>query len=359
MFIRLYRKMAKLRTYIISLLLLTGSLNTAISQTPVNDANWQLDTAKSDEFNSTTVNTSKWHVLDCPSGDCCNWGGGTALEKGNAIDSGGYLYLRSDGPGGAPIPCSRETYATGGITSDSFNYSYGYFEISAKMPGFIDSNGIAHADKFWPAFWMYYNPDCAIHNEIDIMDECCCIFSDDETTGSGWGVAGTGSDSCQPISAGFITYQSPVPLCSTFHKYAVEWNTNKMIFYRDDKPYFETYNDPTMVMNPQKLVIDLQISNSCNFNPATPFPQFMTVDYFRYYRLKLDCGASVTLLNNTDLANYIFSVKSDITMGNGTGSISLSNTDIKYFRAVNSITINGTFTAPLGSEFALLPSACN
>ena len=112
-------------------------------------------------------------------------------------------------------------------------------------------------------------------------------------------------------------------------------------------------------MNPQKLVIDLQISNSCNFNPATPFPQFMTVDYFRYYRLKLDCGTSVTLLNNTDLANYIFSVKSDITMGNGTGSISLSNTDIKYFRAVNSITINGTFTAPLGSEFALLPSACN
>src|SRR5580704_5214734 len=79
------------------------------AQTPANDLNWILDSIKSDEFNGAYINTSKWHVLDCPSGDCCNYGGGTAFEKGNASDSGGLLRLRVDGPGYAPIPCNRQT----------------------------------------------------------------------------------------------------------------------------------------------------------------------------------------------------------------------------------------------------------
>ena len=52
-------------------------------------------------------------------------------------------------------------------------------------------------------------------------------------------------------------------------------------------------------MNPQKLIMDLQISNSCDFYPGTPFPQFMTIEYFRYYKLKLDCGTVATVLSNT------------------------------------------------------------
>lgn len=335
------------------------SFHCTFSQTPANDLNWELDTAKSDEFNGSSINTSKWHILDCPSGDCCNFGGATACEKGNTSDSGGLLRLRADGPGYAPIPCNRETFASGGITSDSSNYSYGYFEISAKLPGFIDGNGVAHADKFWPTFWMAYNPFCSIHNEIDIMDECCCIYSDAKTTGSGWGESGTGADSCQVISAAWYFDTSATPLCSAFHKYAVEWGTNRMIFYRDDVPYFQNYNEPSMTMNPQKIFIDLQITNACNFYPGTPFPQYYLVDYFRYYKLNLDCSTSTTLLTNNDLAAYVFSVKSDITFGNGGDSISLKNTDVKYFRAVNSITINGTFTAPLGSELGLIPTSCH
>ncbi|HTA84409.1 MAG TPA: glycoside hydrolase family 16 protein [Bacteroidia bacterium] len=333
--------------------------NNAIAQSPANDANWVLDTAKSDEFNGSAVNRTKWHVLDCPSGDCCNWGGSTAFERGNAVDSGGILYLRTDGPGGAPMPCSGGTFATGGITSDSSNYSYGYFEMYAKLPGFIDGGGVAHADKFWPTFWMFYNPNCSIHNEIDIMDECCCAYKDAETTGSGWSEAGPGADSCKVISAGAITNVSTVPLCNAFHKYAVEWNSNRIIFYRDDVPYFENYNQPSMKMNPMKILMSIQLSSGCSFYPGTPFPQFMQIDYFRYYKLNLDCGTSSTILSNTDLANYVFSVKSSIVLGSTGSIISLNPTDNKCFRAVNTITVSGDFTAPLGSQFTLIPSACN
>lgn len=342
-----------------SFILLRGISNVAYSQTPANDQNWQLDTAQSDEFNGNMIDTVKWHILDCPSGDCCNYGGSTAFEKANATDSGGLLLLRVDGPGYAPVPCNREDFATAGLCSNGYTYSYGYYEIYAKMPGFIDANGVAHADKLWPTFWMAYNPICSIHNEIDIMDECCCLFSDDENTGSGWNESGSGADSCQVKSAGGMFYVSPTPLCSAFHKFAVEWNTNTMTFFRDNIPYFQNYNQPSMTMYPLKVFIDLQVSNSCNFYPGTPFPQYMSVDYFRYYRLKLDCNASATLLTNADIAAYVYSVKSDITFGNKKDTISLSSTDVNYYRAVNSITINGTFTAPLGCELGLIPTACH
>ena len=87
------------------------------------------------------------------------------------------------------------------------------------------------------------------------------------------------------------------------------------------------------------------------------------VDYFRYYTLNKDCSNSLTILSNTDLSSYwnggSVGVKSDITFGNGAGTISLSSGDHMIFRAVNSITINGDFTVPAGAEFTAEPTPCN
>ncbi len=322
--------------------------------------NWQLDSIKSDEFNSDTLNTGLWHVLDCPSGDCCNWGGGEAYQKGNVTVSGGSLTLRTDGPGYAPVPCDRETFATGGIVSDSSNYSYGYYEIYAKLPGFY-VNGVPCGEKFQPGYWMAYevsDTSCiSIHNEIDPVVQTSVQYKYADTILAGWSYQ---NGHCSDATVGSGTYYSSTPLFTSFHKYALEWNTNCIIFLVDDKPFFEGYNSPTMTMHPLKLYINSGLNDSsAHFNPATPFPQYMLIDYFHYYKLKLDCGTATTLLTNADLASYTYSVKSSITFGNSNDSISLNSGDVKYFRAVNSITINGTFTAPLGSEFGLLPSPCN
>jgi beta-glucanase (GH16 family) len=330
-----------------------------IGQTPANDLTWQIDTAKSDEFNSTSINTSKWHILDCPSGDCCNWGGGTAFEKGNATDSGGLLRLRVDGPGYAPIPCDREQYATGGLASDSAYYTYGYYEMYAEFPGFY-SNGSPCGAKFQPSLWMAYvqaDTTCVeIHNEIDPVIPGP-LYTNASANNSGWSYQ---NGNCGAYTVGQAEFNSPVPLFAAFHKYGLEWNTNKIIFYFDDLPYAEFYNSPTMVMHPMYLYIEQGLGDaSYPFCPDTPFPQYYSVDYFRDYTLKLDCGTSSLMLTNADLAAYVFSVKSDITFGNGRDTISLNSTDVKYFRAVNTITINGTFTAPLGSELGLIPTPCN
>jgi beta-glucanase (GH16 family) len=345
---------------IIVFMTLIGNVQLLRAQTPLNDLNWQIDTAKSDEFNGTTINRAKWHVLDCPSGDCCNWGGSTAFEINNANEVGGILQLRTDGPTPAPAPCNLVgCYATAGLISDSSNYSYGYFEIYARFPGFYNK-GVPCGQKFWPAFWLAYakiDTTCTlIHEEIDIIDPGK-VYQDGKTVGSSWHYQ---DGHCSMRQYGLINFTAPSPLFAAYHKFALEWNSNKIIFYFDDIPYSEHYNDTTMIMSPLQLYIDQQIvDTNVKFAPGMPFPQYMSVDYFRYYKLNLDCSNSVTLLDSIDMSKYVNSVKSDITFGNGKDSIIMKNTDVKYFRAVNSITINGTFTAPLGSELGLIPTPCN
>ncbi|HTB32454.1 MAG TPA: glycoside hydrolase family 16 protein [Bacteroidia bacterium] len=344
--------------YLLIQIMLAGGCYLCKSQTPANDLNWVLDTGKSDEFNSVYINKNKWHILDCPSGDCCNWGGGTAFEKGNSIDSGGILQLRSDGPGFAPIPCNRGQFATGGLSSDSANYSYGYFEMYAKLPGFY-YNGTPYAGKFQPSLWLAYSQSdtscTTIHNEIDVLLPGP-LYTNASINQSAWSY----QKDCSFYIVKIFNFYSRVPLFLAYHKYAFEWNTNKLIFLFDDVPYSENYNSPTFTMHPLWVYIQEGLADTTyHFSPGTTFPQYMSVDYFRYYKLNLDCGTSSILLTNTDLAAYVYSVKSDITFGDGTNSISLNSTDKKYFRAVNTITINGTFTAPLGSELGLLPTACN
>ena len=90
---------------------------------------------------------------------------------------------------------------------------------------------------------------------------------------------------------------------------------------------------------------------------------FILAIYFHYYKLRLDCSNPLTILNNLQLATYwtsgIPAVKSDITIGNGVSPISLNSGVCYVFRAVNSITINGDFSAPIGSELNIIPTPCN
>ncbi len=113
-------------------------------------------------------------------------------------------------------------------------------------------------------------------------------------------------------------------------------------------------------MDPQKVVIDLQIDSGVDdFNPSITFPQYMKIDYFRYYQLRYDCTMDIVINNNTDLSNYVSSVKRKITIGNGTSTISLYSGDIKTFRATDETTINGDFSVPIGSELNIIPTPCN
>jgi hypothetical protein len=403
-----YTEMKKINTrkaaILLSLFTLFG-FHQFYGQTPFNDHTWLLQdgtnstTDLSDEFNGTSINTTKWHIFDCATDPYCSWGQATGMTPSMTTVSGGYLNLRTDGNVKSPhcdspdnYPSGYTQYNTGGIQSQGASYSYGYLEMNAQLPGFVDGNGVAHADKLWPAFWTYYDTydtyGCnTYHDEIDMMDECCSQYQDARSTGAGvnkWTqvhiTTPLPNGSCiqtNVTSSNWKLYNHPSILCynnqatpptTNYHKYAVEWNVGKTIFYFDDIVVNEVY-DNVLTMVSMFLVIDLQIDGSSSFYSGFPFTSSanssMSLEYLRYYKLKLDCSNSSTILTNTDLSNFFTvtattpSVKSDIIIGNGTSSVSMGSTDSDFFRAVNTITVKGDFTVPLGATLALLPTACN
>ena len=348
------------------------------------DLNWVLQTSLSDDFSGQTIDASKWCVLNNCTGSppcaCWNWGGNSRFSSSNVSVGNGILSLKVNGPipGSTPPYDFWECCNTGGIQSNNESYTYGYLEINAKLPGFFDGNGIVHGDKFWPAFWAFHqefdtNNLCIIvHDEIDILEPSGSQYADAKTNVSGVWNETNNLNICpwQPTPpCTYCTYKvessitSTDPLCSSFHKFAVEWNTDRMVYYFDDNQFFISH-DIGNIMDSLRIVIDQQIDeNVDDFYSGQPFPDTMKVDYFHFYKLRLDCSSSLTIFNNTDLANYytpnIPAVKSDITFGNGAGTIALSSGVYYIFRAVNTMSINGEFTIPSGSEFTLMPTPCN
>jgi beta-glucanase (GH16 family) len=123
----------------------------------------------------------------------------------------------------------------------------------------------------------------------------CNIGFDGKTNTVGWHDE---NGNCSTYKVGEGNKTSATALFDAYHKYAVEWNTDRIIYYFDDVPFYSAYNYPSLTMAPQKVVIDLQIHQCCDdFNPAITFPQYMKIDYFRYYQLKKDCNNDAVINN--------------------------------------------------------------
>jgi beta-glucanase (GH16 family) len=162
-------------------------------------------------------------------------------------------------------------------TQNKFDVKYGRIELRAKLP---QGTGI------WPAIWMLGTniskigwPRCG---EIDIMEfvgfepnhvYATLHYSRDRKN------AGKGNK---------IVTEKP---SDDFHIYAVEWNSEKMDFYFDDKIYHtfklddateEGYNP---FRDPQYLLINLAIGGSWGGKvDDSIFPQKYLIDYVRVYQ---------------------------------------------------------------------------
>ena len=255
---------------------------------PFNPTQWEVIKSKSDEFNGDVVNTDLWDVLGK---EQYPWGWGFCFREEQIILDSGYLHLKVDKKEGYDSACRNcpAPFWSGGIRSRMDNYIYGYYEISAKLPGFYDGDK-PDGKGFWPAFWTYFvevdeNRCRIIHDEIDILEPSGTQYADARTNVCGYHDEHPDCDR-DHIKIGEGWYTHPDPLFEDFHRYAVEWQPDRITFYFDDVPFFSESNHPSMIMQPQYVVIDQQMHHDVPVNPKMPFPQYMIVDYFRYYRRK-------------------------------------------------------------------------
>jgi beta-glucanase (GH16 family) len=158
-------------------------------------------------------------------------------------------------------------------------FTFGRIEVRAKLP---QGRGI------WPAIWTLGLtggwPACG---EIDIMEYwghdpntvAANVHTRDynHTKGTGRG--------------GKIIYEKPY---EDFHVYAVEWFTDRMDFYMDDKMYFSCKSKGEGIgewpfVAPQYLILNQALW--VNFKAGQPgiddsiFPQEFIVDYVRVYEI--------------------------------------------------------------------------
>lgn len=348
----------KFKIYLLAILTSSGFWMRSNAQVPPNlDPNWIIDTLKSDEFNSTSFNSSKWDKGY--SGCGWGWGYGSYLSTSNVIMDNGFLRLRWQKSG--------SSMSVGQIRSKNSNYSFGYFEISAKIldPGNF-KNGIPCATGLWPSFWTYYTGDLpCYHDEIDIVETLYNACEDVNIMSGGvWDKVPESTDpnasNCPGVKTFSKEHRHSQPLFEGEHRYAAEWLSDRVILYFDNQPVGIYYGNG-IPQYTQYVVLYMQTNTSwVDFDETITSPQDMKVNYFRYYKLIDDyCGTDASIQNNTQLNSFVFGVRRNITIGTGSSSISLSSGDNKTFRATNEITLNGDFTVPLGAELNLIPTPCN
>ncbi|WP_240941624.1 family 16 glycosylhydrolase [Paenibacillus sp. HB172176] len=252
-----------------------------------------------DEFNGTTLDTSKWsyetgyYVSEDPN----SWGWGNAElqhytnSTQNVFVENGKLNLKAlNDPMSFPQDPSRYAqYSSGRInTKDKFSFQYGRVDFSAKLPT---------GDGIWPALWML--PEDAVYGawaasgEIDIME------AKGRLPGTTSGAVHFGGQ--WPVNqylAGEYDFPEGQTFANDFHTYTLIWEDDDFKWYVDGKFFFKVTreqwysvaapNNPDAPFDePFYIIMNLAVGGHFDggLSPdPSDIPATMQVDYVRVYQ---------------------------------------------------------------------------
>lgn len=296
-------------------------------------------------------------------------------------------------------------FTTGGIQSVNANYNYGYYEASIKLPGWY-YNGAATGDGFHPAFWLYASHSGCAKNEVDIMEPGGLQYANANFNEGGfwdykkscWGTACTTNSNCgfcslteygMELKVGRAQITTSDPLFLNYHNYAVEYMPDRIIFYLDNKPYSWFLNPNCQAPNssaeithafqsqPMYVVFNNQTDYMPGFaggpadgsNFGIPMPNnppswgddntAMKVDYFYYWKLKLDCSKNEIIYSTSDLNTFYYAVKKTILFNGVISTALTAPLNNLTFRATDEIEVLPGFDTSYGSTLNLEISTCN
>jgi len=249
---------------------------------PISTTEWEQ--VWSDEFDGDELDMSKWNILRWRPGwvnneeqAYTNRDTNVFLQDGNLVIQGLIEpnYYDTDYNGNQ----YTANYTSGRVnTDDNFSWTYGRFDIRAKLPSGKGS---------WPAIWMLGEsitsigwPDCG---EIDIMEHVG--FDDGNIHGSIHTKDYNHIMNTQ--RSGSMTVSSAT---ESFHVYSLEWSPNYLRFLIDDSPFFFVYNDSNgdeakwPFDSPHYMILNLAIGGDWGgvqgIEPSS-FPMRMLVDHVR------------------------------------------------------------------------------
>lgn len=267
--------------------------------TPTNPAIAGMNLIWQDEFNGTTLDTSKWNYETgyYLNNDPATWGWGNAelqhytSSTQNVYVQDGKLNIKAmnDSKSFPQDPNRYAQYSSGKInTKDKLSLKYGRVDFRAKLPT---------GDGVWPALWMLPQDSVygtwAASGEIDVME------ARGRLPGS---VSGTihfgGQWPGNQYSGGDYHFPEGQTFANDYHVYSVVWEEDSIKWYVDGKFYYKVTNqqwfssaapnNPNAPFDePFYLIMNLAIGG--NFDGgrtpnASDIPATMQVDYVRVYK---------------------------------------------------------------------------
>lgn len=357
------------------------SILNGFCQIPSIDKNWNKISAKSDDFNSFDLTSWKvqnnmlhekpdesncwvFYTDDSENIDIVNGKLKISVVEKDTTFTGNYASYGQSWNG------TDHNYTSGWYNRRD-SLGYGYFEAKLKSP---------KGYGMWPAFWLWMTSnEVCYYNEVDIWEPIPQTMSDAKCFGTNIyftneeayrcnGCTGTIKDANKinkPFhidgSTSYSDYGShpwtfyPIPdLSAAEHVYGCEWLPDRLIFYFDNKIIREEYDTDLIAIFPMQVVFNVAIGNQyCPNDPGTPtvtFPQTMEVDYFYYY--EMDLSKYTQQVTSINYATHDYGLRKSYNLSNTTIPSSTGVT----LRATDYIQLNGTFSVPLGSEFAAIPT---
>lgn len=366
---------------------LITSISFAQVPLPNGDSSWIYQSNLSDEFDSTALRTYKWNNA--------YWGGiSPTIANGAEINYASNLSFNSatlkikadtlvpnvtrawgtfpDYHYSQPSQSLTYAYQGGVIQSKTAGYKYGYFEYSAKFP--------SNKYSLWPAIWLLGGKDTVAYNEIDIAENNAYQSFQGNLIGNNYHSSNITAIWDSLWHGGFNNAVLPAgdSLSGAFHKYALQWDSLQISWFFDDVKVASLY-DPTGAKIPRyslglliNFCVDPQFAylpnnwNGTNIpNPhrnktPTNWPQYLEIEYVRYFKLSAECSSDLS--NLCSPSGYNRKIKKSITTdASCTPTFNPSTAAGSYtLRATDYILINeGTTINPSGTGyFTIEPTPC-
>jgi beta-glucanase (GH16 family) len=226
----------------------------------------------SDEFNGSTLDSSKWVALNRV-GDQSN-NEAQCYRPANVTVGGGVVSMTSK----ADTSCAGHSYTSGNIQWKTFNYTYGTIDIRAKLAG---GNGT------WPADWMIGH-NCQVSNVTSADNTGTCSWpnpgSEEIDIAEMWNESKTtvhenylssgpsfscGADNLSDVSA-------------NWHIYTLVWSPGHLVWKVDGVQKCVATIAPSSAMF---LTLNTAMGGSHGGTiVASTLPQVHAIDYVRVYR---------------------------------------------------------------------------